>query len=416
MKTLLLSLALCFFILPVGAQDVDKPRGNDRYALIKSMPGETKTINKFVLTGNTKTRESAILRIANIELGKKLTAKEFDVIIERIRRMFQFNIKKIDFKDNTLFLDIEDKWTFFPVPLISSSGKYYTYGVVLYDNNFLGRLSSLAVGLSKTNAGFNGILYWQEDNVITRNIGMKVLTLINNNLTEYSRGDKIKNSLETKFRMLLLTPNYRHGNHNYATGPIFINKAVSKKDGEQIFESKRWGLIFRYNYKNFKKLPVLFDGIQGNYTISVIPKGGNYDHQQAGKVRLVKPWGQNFFTSLFHFSYTNNTGHLAHQILGGDDGHSGYEKRALSPQRNVGFALQPQIYLWNRWFLGPFYEFNHVQMIKPIENGIELNDSTVGAKLSYYFKKISIPAIALSYARNLGDDSDHFQFSIGLRL
>ena len=415
-----------FFILgcltgTLGAQDLDKrtmqKMGVDRLALVKSMPGEKKSIDKFVLTGNTKTRQSAILRIANIELGKKLTDEELAVIIERIKRMFQFNIKNIEFKENTLFLDIEDKWTFFPVPLISSSGKYYSYGIVLYDNNFMGRLSTLALGLSQTNAGLNGILYWQEDNVISKNVGMKVLTLVNNNLTEFYRGGKIKNALETKFRMLILTPNYRHGNHNYAAGPIYISKRVSKKDGSQIFESDRLGLTLRYGYKNFKKLPILFDGIQGTYNISLIPGDGKYDHQQTSKIRFVKPLGeQHFFTSLFHFSYTNNTGHLAHQNVGGDDGHRGYERRSLSPQRNVGIVLQPQIYLWKRWFAGPFYEFNHAKLIKPIENGLEINDSTVGLKLSYYFKKISIPAVALSYSRNLDDETNHFQFSIGLSL
>ena len=377
-----------------------------------------KSIDKVVLTGNTKTKKSAVLRKAGIEIGKKLTDEELDMVLEKIRRMFQFNIKKMELKDNTLFLDIEDKWTFFPVPLISQSDGYNSVGIVLSENNFLGRLAMLAVGVTRTNSKWNGILYWQEDGIIAKNVGMKVLTLIRSDLREFSRGGWVVDSYESKFNMLLLTPNYRHGRHNHALGPIYIKKEIMGKKNSQgeDFAESRWGLSYRHRYNHFKKLPILFDGFQTVYNFSVIPKGGDMDHLQSGLFRFIKPWGKHFFTARADFSYANRTGHLTSKILGGDEGHSGYNKKSLSVQRNVGFALQPQIYLWHRWFATPFYEFNHLKLIKPVQDGLEINDSAVGVRISYYFKKISIPAVSMGYTRNIEDKSDHVQFNVGLRL
>ena len=373
------------------------------------------SIDNVVLKGNTKTRKSAVLRQAGIKMGKELTNEQLDIIIEKIKRMYQFNIVEITFQDNTLFVDIEDKWTFFPVPLISRSDNYNSAGIVLYDNNFLGRLATLAVGVSRANSRWNGILYWQEDGIIAKDLGMKVLMLLRLDLIEFTRGGKVISSLENKFNMLLLTPNYRHGKHNHAFGPIYINKKIPLPNSE-FFEAERLGLSYRHRYNNYKKLPLLFDGYQTVYNISFIPKGDDYDHMQFGLARLVKPWKKHFFISRIHFSYTNNTGYLAPKMLGGDEGYSGYEKKSLYAQRNLGFAILPQIYVWKRWFVTPFYEFNHTKLIKPILNGAELNESAVGAKISYYFKKISIPAVSLGYTRNIDDKSNHFQFNVGLKL
>ena len=376
---------------------------------------QAKSIDKMVLTGNTKTQKSAILRQAGIEIGKKLTDKELGMITEKIKRMYQFNIKELKFKDNALFLDIEEKWTFFPVPLISQSEGYNSLGVVLSENNFLGRLAMLAVGVSLTNSKWNGILYWQEDGIIAKNVGMKVLTLLRSNTTEFERGGEVLSRLKSKFNMILLTPNYRHGRHNHALGPIYIKKKVLE-EGKEDFSDSRWGLSYRHRYNRYRKLPILFDGFQTIYDISVIPKGGDFDHLQSGSLRFVKPWGKHFFTSHIGFSYTNNPGHLSSKVLGGDDGYSGYRKKSLSVQRSLGLSLQPQIYLWHRWFAAPFYEFNRFKLIEPVENGSDFNDSTLGVKVSYYFKKISIPAVSMGYARNIEDESDHFHFNVGLKL
>ena len=381
------------------------------------VPTWAKSIDKIVLKGNKKTKKSAILRKVGIEIGKKLTDTELNLIIEQTKRINQFNIKEIKFQDNTLFIDIEDKWTFFPVPIISQSDKYNSLGIVLFDNNFLGRLATVGVGISRTNSRWNGLVYWQEDGIIAKNIGMKVITMLRSDLIEFQRGGEVKSTLESKFNMLILTPNYRHGRNNHALGPIYIKKNIINRDDDtDDFSDERFGLFYRHLYKKFKKLPVLFDGFETTYDIFVIPKGNSYDHLQSGLFRFIKPWGKHFFTSRFHFSYTNNTGHLSPKMLGGDDGHSGYGKKTLSAQRNVGFALKPEFYLWNRWFVAPFYEFNHLKLIKPVLNGAELNESVVGVKMSYYFKKISIPAVSMGYTRNIDDKSDYFQFNVGLAL
>ena len=168
------------------------------------MPLFAKTIRELVLTGNTKTQKKAVLRWGDITLGKPITDEQLKRSMEKLKRAYQFNIKRMEFKNDILFMDIEDKWSIFPIPMITQSGGYYSRGILLYENNFLGRLGTIATGVFLTNTGLNGLLYWQEDNVIRQNIGMKIILLHKSDLNKVERNDKIVKSFETRIDSIIL--------------------------------------------------------------------------------------------------------------------------------------------------------------------------------------------------------------------
>ena len=80
-------------------------------------------VNQVIITGNTKTKREAILRWINIYPGKEISKEHLEESIEKLKRAWQFNLKKVVMKDKTLYIDIEEKWSIFPVPVINQSGE-----------------------------------------------------------------------------------------------------------------------------------------------------------------------------------------------------------------------------------------------------------------------------------------------------
>jgi hypothetical protein len=378
---------------------------------------QAKVIRSVVISGATKSKKESILKWGGIRLGAKLSDEDLKEVFEKLKRAYQFNLKKVELKGETLFIDVEDKWSVFPVPMLTQSGNYYSRGLLIYENNFLGRLGTVAPGVFWTNSGINGIIYWQEDNVIAQDVGMKILLLHKSDLTEFKRRDKIVDTFETRFDTVILTPNFHKGRHDHKLGPIYIKKKVLGTSEEKLFNSESLGLFYRHHYNNYKKLPILFDGLYTSYDFFLLKNSsGDIDYLQGGDIQYVQPNSKNFFKLQVHFNQTNNSGYLSPKMLGGNEGHRGYDRESLPAQRNFGFMLQEQLYLWDNIYTAPFYEFNSTKLIKPIQNGLKMNESTVGINFSYYFKKISIPAVIIEYARNIDDKSNHIHVNLGLKL
>lgn len=384
---------------------------------ILSLESYANTIKKVAIIGNSKTKRASIIKWGGVRLGKKISDEELKNVFEKMKRANQFNLKSITFNNDTLKIVIEEKWSIFPVPMLTQSGNYYSRGLLVYENNFLGRLGTIAPGVFWTNSGINGILYWQEDNVLAQNVGMKVLLLHKSDLTEFKRKDEVVSTFETRFDTIILTPNLNLGRHDHKLGPIYIKKKVLGTEEESLFNSESFGLYYRHHYNNYKKLPILFDGIYTSYDFFLLRNSkGDLDYLQGGDLQYILPNGKNFFKFEFHFSYTNNSGFLSPKMLGGNEGHRGYDRESLPAERNFGVMLQEQFFIWKNIYSAAFYEFNNTKLIKPVLNGAKLNESTVGINLSYYFKKISIPGVILEFARNLDDKSSHVHINVGLKL
>lgn len=376
-----------------------------------------KVIRKVVLTGNTKTKKKSIMKWGGVKLNQNISEEEFSEIIEKLKRAYQFNLKKIDFKNETLFISIEDKWSIFPVPMITQSGNYYSRGILLYENNFLGRMGTIAPGIFVTNSGLNGLFYWQQDNIITQDIGMKVVLLHKNDLTQFEREDEVVASFESRLDTVILTPNLHKGRHDHKLGPIYLKKKVLEDSEREIFKTEAYGLYYRHHYNNYKKLPILFDGLYTSYDLFMLKNNkGELNYQQGGDVQYIYPHLSHFLKFQVHFYHASESGFLSPKMLGGNEGHRGYDRESLPVQRNMGFMVQEQILLWRNIYTTPFYEFNKTKVIKPLLGALKLQESTVGLNFSYYFKTISIPAVIIEFARNIEDKSNHIHVNVGLKL
>jgi len=129
------------------------------FLIFSSLASYAVFIKDVELTGNTKTKLSALIRWANIPIGKEISQERYDFVIEKLNRINQVNLKSVSFEEGIMKIVIEDKWSLFPVPMVTQSGDYFSRGFLIYENNFLGRLGTFVPGVFWTNSGLNAILY-----------------------------------------------------------------------------------------------------------------------------------------------------------------------------------------------------------------------------------------------------------------
>ncbi|MBF0361778.1 MAG: hypothetical protein HQK49_12245 [Oligoflexia bacterium] len=374
-------------------------------------------LKKIEVTGNHKTTPKAILINSGVSIGDDIDDTKLKIIEENLRRHHQFNLLKIEFTNGILHLDIEDKWSLFPVPMITQSGNYYYRGGLIYDNNFLGSMGTIAIGAAATNSGLNALLYYQDETFFTTATGFKILLFKKSDLVQFKRRQNLENSFESRFFTILFTPNYLYKNQVFKGGPLYIKKEIYSTDGQQLFFEEGTGLFFRHHLNAYQTLDIQYDGTVTTYNFSVLrDKSGKNVYLHEGWIDNCFPTGSNFINLNVFGHYSNDDMYLATKLLGGQDGYRGYDRSSTPSQYSYGFMAQYQQYLSNRIFLSPFYEWNEIKLIKTILNGKKLSEHTVGIGARYYFKKISIPAIIIDLARNINDKSFHYHLNIGLSI
>jgi len=112
-------------------------------------------INKIYIKGNARTKRKAILTALKIHEGQIFENGSLDKLKKRLTKTlnnlkFFFNVK-VDFSIKgdliDMILHIKDKWTLYPIPLVSVYQGKWTYGFGLLEGNFLGSMNQLAGGI-----------------------------------------------------------------------------------------------------------------------------------------------------------------------------------------------------------------------------------------------------------------------------
>jgi len=374
-------------------------------------------IRDVVLVGNTKTTRRGIIRHGLIHLGREISAEEINEIKERLRRINQFILKNLSFKDGVLTVEIEDKWSLFPVPMITQSGSYYSRGFLIYENNFLGSLGTFAPAMAWTNSGFNGLLYFQDESFFMPQAGFKILLLRKSDPVYFRRHGSIVSSYESRYDTILFTPNYLYKRHVFKGGPIYVDKSIYDKNGVHIFRDKGAGLFLRHHLNQYQMTDTQMDGFVTTYNLIFIHRSnGDTIVFHEGDAKLSIPYLNHFSNFEVHGHHVNDNSYLYPKIIGGNEGYRGYDKASFPAQWNIGALAQFQYNFYPRVFLAPFYEYNYSKLIKDVLNGKTIAENTLGIGVRYYFKKISIPAVIFDVSRNFEDRSTHLLVNIGLSL
>jgi hypothetical protein len=380
---------------------------------------KAEVIKDIQITGHTKTKPWALLRRANVQIGDDLTPAEFEDLRIRISQNSQYILKSFKLNQGVLKIDIEDKWSIIPVPLISQSGDYYMRGIGLYDNNFLGRLETLVPAVAWTNSGPNFLLLYNSENFFSPNFGISALVAHFDTLSTFYRKRVLQTQFESQTTVFEMTPNLFYKNMVFKIGPIIFKKEIvqSNSTADQKFDGT--GLRSRFNINFFERLNTLFQGFFITANAYVLrPSGGEFTFFN-GNVELISTY------SIFneHFiNFSENVGIASAKTFfynfseGAHEGFRGYNAEAIHMQRYAATMLQYQHHIWERLYMLAFVENNRTVLINPIYGGVHLNENTIGTGLRYYLEKISLPGINLEYGYNIQDQSSHVHFNVGLKL
>jgi hypothetical protein len=373
-------------------------------------------INSVEIIGNKRTMRNAIIQKAHIKIGKLLDKNELDNIKENLGRMEQIIIKSVNFNNGILTIELIEKWSLIPVPMINQSGSYSNRGFVIYDNNFLGTLGTFAPGISWSNSILNYLIFFQNESLFSPDIGIKALLLKKSELVEFKRLNRIVDINEVHYNTYFITPIYRYKDQLFKVGPIYVDKTIYKKN-TAILRDKSKGIFFRHIWNSFKSLDMMYDGFITNYDLYTLNnQNSKMVYLNEANINWSKPTNSNYLNFGIHGYYSSESAYLFSKDLGGDEGYRGYDKSSLPVSKNIGTFVQYQQHVFNRIFISPFYEFNSSKLINPILNGRILNEHTIGIGIRYYFLKISIPAVIFDIGRNINDNSTHFNLNIGLSI
>jgi len=261
-------------------------------------------LNDVVLIGSKKTTTKAIIKHAQIKLNQELTPEELLTIKENILRINQIHLKKIEFNKGTLTIEIEDKWTLYPIPMITESGNYHNRGFLVYDDNFLGTLGTFAPGISWSNSVLNGLLYFQDESFFTPTTGFKILMMRKSDYVQFTRQGNDVYQYNSLYNTIMVLPNYLYKNHVFKAGPIYINKAITRNTDDTNLKDVTHGLFFRHHWNAYQTLDVMYEGMVTTYDLYILKsQNGKWINRHEGSIDTSIPYKRNFFNFGFYFFY-----------------------------------------------------------------------------------------------------------------
>ncbi len=140
-------------------------------AIIAFTLEEDKVIGNITISGLKRTRESVIYNILEVEEGDCFSLFHEEVFTQEILKtgiLIPGEITYREYKDYIdINIEIKEKWTFIPIPIVSLSEENQFYGLVLLEQNFLGLRKLLFVqsGYS-TLVGFSGGIIYRDMDIL----------------------------------------------------------------------------------------------------------------------------------------------------------------------------------------------------------------------------------------------------------
>lgn len=376
-------------------------------------------VKDIQIIGNAKTKKWALLRRVNVNIGDDLTASEAEDLRIRISQNPQYNLKSFKFEKGVITIEIEDKWSIIPVPLIAQSGEYYMRGVGFYENNFLGRMETLVPAVAWTNSGINYLLLYNSENFFSPSWGISSLVVRLNTLSRFYRHKVEQTHFESRTTAFEITPNYFYKNLVFKSGPIFFKKDVLMNNSTTADKFEGFGLRSRFHIKQYEQLDTLFKGYYvtfNNYILRARSGNETFFH---GKLELVGSYpvfGEHYVNLSENLGLASAKTFFYQFSEGAHEGFRGYDGESIHMQRYAATMLQYQHHVWDRLYAVGFLENTRSVLVNPIYGGAHLDENTIGGGFRYYLKKITIPGINVEYGYNIQDKSSHVHVNVGLKL
>ncbi len=363
-----------------------------------------KVIGSLTISGLNRTKESVIYNLLNVEEGDKISLFDEDYIKQEILKTGILRPGKITYSEYENYIDvnieIKEKWTLIPIPIVSISGDNQYYGFVLLEQNFLGLRKLLFVqsGYS-TLLGFTGGLVYRDMDILPGD--MYLLTggfLSNDSDNSYIRASGFL-GIGKEFTRMKFQSQFKYDHF------LFDNSEQDKFISNPL----------NFSYNDLFYTSTIQTGTK--FSLTLTPgwdiEGSSMFFKLNSSMGYSKEISENLYLAVLLSSQYLDSPTLLEEYWGGSD-NSRTLVPVLSDQYTGGSVLLEYAFL----------DFGAavVSLMIQYELGGYQHDSDnwdvytgPGAGLRLYLKKIAMPAIGFDVAYNTIDNNFLFSLTMGMK-
>ncbi len=375
--------------------------------------------------GNTRTRTGYITHLVQDCLKRedadnKISTDEIRTCVMNSKLFSEATVHLKE--DNIINVEVKERWTLIPIPLIQSSGDYTSYGLFVMESNLLGAGIKLFTGASFSTQGNSFFLMLKNPSVRFTPWGMSLLMMKVYDDIDSEYKNTVYENLSGKARAVRPGISYR------LTPELTASTGISYFDTE--FEVNDSGNFTSYNsllheikltYKDADFKFYFEEGTKG-YMEYMYEFTRSDNSSYVFKWEAAIEWEKNLISKNalqvgLRYEATNaeDSGRALH--LGQDRGYRGIQSKSLWATESVALALDYQIPIairsYGTWTVAPFMDagwFNPVH-----ELGADTYHS-YGAGIYLYLKEIAIPGLGLVIGQNDDFLGGFVMFTLGFSV
>jgi hypothetical protein len=383
---------------------------------------------KILIQGNTRTTTSYLNSIVENCLENQKIAVSVPIDRQEIQRCVLntklFSKVEVTYDHDVLTVDIQDRWTLIPVPVIvSEKGKETSYGALVMESNFLGSGKKLVAGgtVSKTNNFF--ILMYEDPAVFFSNWNMKLMGGQSHKRIEAYEEEDIVDGIEMDSKFYSASFGYRFNSHFKSTfqlryHQLYYDDLEDYETPEEVTVISA-GFTGKMDFSNFRFY--YQEGVSAELKYQEnVNRTDNADSIKKLKVKLnwqLETFNNQALQFGFFSGHIQNADRRSALRVGSKPGFRGIPGEGAWSDAYYTLSTDYQIPLSSsdkgNWTLAPF-----------LDNGFLIQQSghkpisylSYGIGSYFFLKKVAIPGIGLVIGTNTEYQDSFFKFTIGFDI
>lgn len=368
-------------------------------------------ISDIEISGLTKTRISTVLNIIDLKVGDDISETFIPVIRQNLLKENIFindiviKITPLNEYEALLEINLRDKWTIIPVPVVVVTSSGYLFGGVFVESNLLGLNHSLVTGLFYNGDNLSGFTAWE---LPQNSLGSFTVS------SNYSTGDIVyydfygNETVTENYDRVGLKVKFENEIRNSLSLSISIKPSLNS---QKLLLDGGLGLSF----DNEAILPFLKQGVIASteYVNRLSIEDSKIYRQISSEVSLSKAFSSIYLQLVLNGGYSFDSFYFPF-LYGGSDGSKIFKTKSVKVKSYANHLLKFELKIfdldWGYVTLPLYYESGILAV--PETNQV-YSYSGPGTGLTLYLKKIAFPAFGFNFTYDLLESRYKFSVALG---
>jgi len=386
---------------------------------------ENNIISDILISGNTKTRDSVILRIIDVKAGDVYTEgleRNVERLLLNSRMFYTVKVEAERAGEGVrLKISLKDKWSVIPFPFASFRENESRYGISLTESNLLGYHKRISATIFREKNKFSEMLFYHDKNVLDSKFRLFVsLKNIKTLVDEWDKKQEINNYYEAVrgidtgfgynfYRNMTLSIIHKYNKLAYSDSDDTVRRPENGKEG-------MLGLSLDVDEADYKE-----DFVKGFTGRMLYEK--DFESLGSDFNRKIFSWRFSYYLNpaLRHNLVFMNSGMFGDNLTYGHrfriEQLRGYERGRFQADRAVVSAIE---------YIVPVYSFKEARLsfVTFADNAILRNEyqkfsvsdskSDVGVSVRIYVRRVLIPVFQVYLAYGFSNQKVMPGVSVGM--